>query len=104
MVTAGDQSSTRGGAKRGRVKLRVAQSCLCDTVQGRGRDYPAEGARHTVARVVGHDQEHVGRTLGRYDRRRPKWFRIYGGILYHAAELRIRRRKLLSVDCRGRTG
>ncbi len=101
MVAAGDQRRPRRRAERGGVELRVAQSRLGDAVQRRRRDDTAEGARHAVALVVGHDEQHVGRALGRHDARRPPGLGIRGAFLDHAAELQRRRRDLFSVD-RGR--
>ena len=57
-----------------------------------------------IALVVGHDQEHVGRALGRHDRRRPARFGIGGGVLDHTAEFRIGRRELFAVDGGGGAG
>ena len=52
--------------------------------------------------VVGHDQEHVGRTFRWHHRRGPPWLGIRGGIFDHSTELRIRRRKLFAAYGRGR--
>ena len=104
VVAAGDQRRPRRRAKRRRVELRVAQPRLGDAVQVRRRDDAAKGARHAVALVVGHDEQHVGRALGRHHARRPPGRGVLGGFLDHAAELRRRWRNLLSVDGGGGVG
>ena len=88
MVAAGDQRRPRGRAQRGGVELRVAQPRLRDPVQRRRRDDAAEGARNAVALVVGHDQQDVGRALGRHDGRRPIRLGIFGVQVDRAAEPR----------------
>ena len=67
VVASGDQRRPRGRAKRGGVELRVAQPGLRDAVQRRRRDDAAEGAADAIALVVGHDEQDVGRALGRHD-------------------------------------
>ena len=83
------------------MELRIAQPGLRDPVQRRGRDDAAKCAADAIALVVGHDEQHVGRTLGRHHARRPPGLGIVGAFLDHAAEFRGRRRELLAVD-RGR--
>ena len=104
VVAAGDQGRARGRAERGGVELRVAQSRLRDPVHRRRRDHAAKGAVDAIALVIGHDEQHVGRALGWHHRWRPPWFGIRGGIFDHAAEFRIRRRELFSVNGRRRAG
>ena len=101
VVAAGDQRRARRRAERGGMELRVAQPRLRDAIQGRRRDDAAERARRAEADVVGHDQQHVGRALGRHDGRRPVRLRLIGVVLDDAAELRGRRGELFSVDRRG---
>ena len=67
MVAAGDQRRPRRRAQRGGVELGVAQPRLRDPVQRRRRDDAAERAADAIALVVGHDQQDVGRALGRHD-------------------------------------
>ena len=83
------------------MELRVTQPVFRDTIQRRRRDDAAERARRAEADVVGHDEQHVGRTLGRHDARRPPRLRLRGFLLDHPAEFRIGRRKLISGDGRG---
>ena len=78
MVAPGDERGPRRRAEGGGVELRVAQPRLGDAVQRRRRDDAAEGARRTEAHVVGHDEQHVGRALGRHDARRPPRLRLQG--------------------------
>ena len=85
------------------MKLCVAQSSLGDTVHGRGRDHTAERTRHTVALIVGHDQEHVGRASARYHLGRPVSLRILGILLDHAAKFHGRWWKLFTVNGDGGT-
>ena len=98
VVATGDQRRPRGRAERGGVELRVAQPRLRDPVQRRRRDDASKGAVDAIALVVGHDEQHVGRALGRHDARRPPRLRILDALLDHAAEFRRRWRQLLPVD------
>ena len=68
VVAAGDQRRARRRAERGGVELRVAQPRLGDAIHGRRRDDAAKGARHAVALIVGHDEQHVRRAFGRHHR------------------------------------
>ena len=104
MVAPGDQRGARRRAERGGVDVVVAQTVLRDAIHRRRRDDAAEGARHAEARVVGHDEQDVGRLLGRHDARRPPGFGLQGVVLDHAAELRVGRRELLAVDGGGGAG
>ncbi len=76
VVAAGDQRRARRRAQRRRMHLRIAQALIGDTVERGRRDDAAEGARHAVARIVRHDQQHVGRALWRHDARRPPGRRL----------------------------
>ena len=78
VVAAGDERRARRRAERGGVELRVAQARLRDAIHGRRRDDAAKGAADAVALIVGHDQQHVGRALGRHDGRRPAGFGVRG--------------------------
>ena len=97
VVAAGDDRGPRRRAERGRMELGVLQPHLRDAVHRRRRDDAAEGARHAVARVVGHDEQHVGRTLGRHDVRRPVRLGVLGAEADGAAELRGRVRQVVAV-------
>ena len=57
------------------MKVRIAQSSLCDPVHGGSRYDATEGARCTEALVIRHNEQHVGRTFRRHDARRPPWCR-----------------------------
>ena len=59
---------------------------------------PPKVPRDAVALIVGHDEQHVGRALGRHDGRRPIGFGVHGAVIDHAAELRVGRRELLAVN------
>ena len=98
MVAPGDERGARRRAERGGVDVVVAQTVLRDAIHRRRRNDAAEGARHAEAGVVGHDEQDVGRALGRHDARRPPRFRLQGVVLDHAAEFRVRRRELLAAD------
>ena len=104
MIAAGDQRSARRRTERGGIDLGVAQPVLRDAIHGRRRDDTAVGAGHGEAGVVGHDEQDVGRALGRHDARRPPRFRLEGVVLDHAAEFRIGRRELFPVNGRGGAG
>ena len=104
MVAAGNQGRACGRAERGGVELRVAQSRFRDPVHGRCRDHAAKGAGNAIALVVGHDEEHVGRAFRRHDCWRPIRFGIDGGVLDHAAKLRVGRRELFPVNRSGGAG
>src|SRR5271165_2331094 len=71
VIAAGDQRGPRRRAERRRMELNVAEPRLGNAVQVRSGDDAAEGARYAVALVIGHDEEHVGGTLGRHHARRP---------------------------------
>ena len=74
MVAPGEQPRPSGRAERAGVELRVAQAVLRQPVKGGRRDRPAERTRGAEANVVGHDQQDVGRALGRHDARCPPSF------------------------------
>src|SRR5277367_607072 len=104
MVAAGDQRRPRRRAKRGGVELCVTQARLGDAVQVRRRNDTAEGAGYAVALIIGHDEEHVGRVLGRDDTGRPPGRRVLGGFLDYTAEGRRRCGELLPIDGGGGGG
>ena len=104
MVAAGDEGRPGGRAQRRGVEVGVAQTHLGDAVQSRGGDDAAEGAGRAEAHVVGHDQQHVGRALGRHHPGRPPGLRTCRRALDLAAELRRRRRQLLAADGGGGAG
>src|SRR5262249_61376953 len=65
MVTPGDQGGSGWRAERRGMEVVVAEAAGGDAVE-RGRlDRAAEGAAGAEADVIGEDQEHVGRALGR---------------------------------------
>ena len=97
MVAPGNQRGARRRAERGGVNVIVAQTGLRDPIHRRCRDDAAEGAGHAEARVVGDDEQDVGRTLGRHHARRPPRFRLQGVVLDHATEFRVGRRELFAV-------
>ena len=104
VVAPGDQRGARRRAQRGREHAVVAQAFAGEAVHRRRRDHAAEGAGHAEAGVVGDDQEHVGRALGRHHARRPPRLRLQRVVLDHAAELRVGRRELPVADGRRRAG
>src|SRR5207249_1438631 len=87
-----------GRAKRGGVKLRIPQSRLRDSVHGRSRDDAAKGTRLAVTLVIGHDQKHVRRALGRHVARWPVRLRILRIFLDHATEIHWWRGEFLPVN------
>src|SRR5258708_7617728 len=104
VVAAGDQGRPRRRAQRGGVEFRVAQPRLGDAIQRRGRDDATEGAADPVTLVIGHDEQHVGCTLGRHNGRRPPRLGILGILLDNAAEFWLWRRDLTSLDRRRGAG
>ena len=104
VVAAGDERRARRRAERGGIELRVTESRLGDPVQGRRRDDATERAADAVALVVGHDEQDVGRTLGRHDARRPPGRRVHGAFFDHATEFRRRRRELIPLERGGGAG
>src|SRR5438477_6544268 len=86
------------------MKLRVTQSVLRNAIQGRGRHYAAKCAPRAKSTIVRHDEQYIGRDLGRHDAGRPPCFRLRGFFLDHAAELGIGWRELFAVNGSGRAG
>jgi tRNA A-37 threonylcarbamoyl transferase component Bud32 len=72
-----DRRPARRAEGRG-IHVGVPQPHLREPVEGGSRDHTAEGARRTEARIVGHNQQHVGRALRRDDLGRPVGFRRQG--------------------------
>ena len=104
MIAPGDERGARRRTERSRMKLRVAQSRLGDAIHRRRRDDAAERARNTVALVVRHDEQNVGRAFGRHDARRPVRRGILDAFLDHAAERHRWRRDLFPVNGDGGVG
>ena len=104
MIAPGNERRARRRAERRGMELRVTETGHRDPVQCRRWDNAAEGARRAEADVVSHDEQHVGRTFGRYHARRPPRFRLRGVLLDQAAEFRVGRRELLSINGRGGAG
>ena len=104
VVASGDQRRPRGRAQGGGVEFRVAQPRLGDAVQRRGRYDAAKGAADAISLVVGHDEQNVGRALGRHNGWRPPRLGILGVLLDHAAEFRVWRRDLIALDRGGGAG
>ena len=102
VVAAGDQRCARRRAQCRRVEVCIAQPAGGDPVERRRRNHAAESARDAITRIVGHDQKHVRRALGRLDARRPIRLRSCGRALDLAAELRRRRGELIAGDRRRR--
>ncbi|MDX2513277.1 MAG: hypothetical protein QNK25_14610, partial [Desulfobacterales bacterium] len=105
MVTPRDERRPRRRAHRRGMEVGVAETLLGDTVHcRRGYDAP-EGAGHTIARVVGHDQKNVWCTLRRHHARLPVGSRINNIAFNLAAERCVgRRRKLFPRDSGRGTG
>ncbi len=71
MVPPGDDARARRRTERGRVHVVVAEAICGKCVDVRRFDWAAVAAEVPEARIVQHDEEHVGRTLLRPVRRRP---------------------------------
>src|SRR5262249_39487171 len=104
MAAASDQCVARGRAERSRMKLSVAQSHVRDTVKRRCRYDTAESTGYAITGVVGHDQQYIGRTLGRHHFRRPVWLRLRSIEADLPPELRWGRRQIVSIDWGGGVG
>src|SRR5206468_12072268 len=104
MIAASNQRRARRRAKRRGMKLRIAKTRFRDAIQCRRRNNAAKGARRAKSAIVSHDEQNVGRALGRDDARRPPRFRLGGFLLDHTAEFRIRWRELFAVNGSGCAG
>ena len=104
VIAAGDQCGAGRRAQGGRVELGIAQAGIGDAIERRRRDDAAKGTGDAIAGIVGHDEEDVGRALGRHDLRRPVGRRILGGEADLAAEGRRRVRQIAPVDGGRRVG
>src|SRR6516225_1337057 len=102
VVAATDYGCACGRTESGRVELCVAQSSLCDPIQRRCRDHAAKSATYTIALIVSHDQQNVGRTLWRHYPRWPPRRRFFGRLLNHATERRVGWWKLFAANSGGR--
>src|SRR5258705_2535875 len=80
------------------MKIGVAQAMPRDAIHRRRGDDAAEGARRSETLVVGHDEQHIRGGIRWYDAGGPPGRRFRSLLLDHAAEFRIGRWKLLSVD------
>ena len=101
MIASCDQRRACRRAEGRRVEPRITQSAVGDAIQGWRWDHSAERARRAKPAIVCHDQEHVGRALGRHDTRRPPRLRLRRLQVDRATEFRVRRRKLIAWDRRG---
>src|SRR5712691_12490139 len=86
------------------MKLRVAQTRLGDPIHRRSWNDAAENAVHAITLIIGHDQQHVWRALGRHDGWWPIRLGVFRIFLDHASELWRLRRKLLAIDCHRSAG
>ena len=103
MVTPREERCPRRRAHRCGMKVGVAETLLGNTVHCRCGDNAPKGAGHTITRIVGHDQQNIGRIFWRYHAGRPIGCRINNiGFNLTAKCLVGWRWKLLSVD--GRCG
>jgi hypothetical protein len=86
-VRSGHQSRSGRRAQRGRVKVCVADSVVCDAIQGRGWDDTARRPRCAEADIIRHDEQNVGRSLRRHDAWAPPRRWLPGPILDHPSNL-----------------
>ena len=68
MVAPGQQRRAAGRADAGGVEPVVALSHGRESVEIGSRHRPTEGAGHREADIIGHHDQHIGRTLRRADR------------------------------------
>src|SRR6184192_2265497 len=85
-LRAGDERGACRRTERGGMELGVAQARLREAIHGRSRDDAAKGAGDAVALIVGHDQQHVGRALGRHHGRWPGGFRVRRAEVDHTGK------------------
>ena len=71
VVAPGQHAGPGGGAQGGGVEVGVAQPAGGQAVEGGGVEVGAEAAQLGEAHVVEHDEQHVGRALGRRRLGRP---------------------------------
>src|SRR3954469_3316305 len=83
------------------MELCISKPRLPDPSQRRRRDDAPESAVDAETLIIGHDEEDVGRTLGRHHARRPPSCRILCALVDHATEGRRRWRELIALE-RGR--
>jgi hypothetical protein len=95
-------------AKAGLRYTQFHSTALCSPTRAAlitGRNHRSVGAGHAVPGVIGHDEEHVGRALGRNDGWRPPRLGVARAVFDHSAKFRVGRRELFAVDgCRGARG
>src|SRR6185312_1367487 len=84
------------------MELCVAEACVGDAIQDWGWDHAAERARRAEAYIVGHDQQDVWRSCGRYRSRCPIGFRLARIEIDLAPKCRGRAWQIFAVD-RGRS-
>ena len=98
MVPPGNERRTGRRAQRGRVDIVVAQTVIRDTIHRGRRDNSTEGAGNAKSGIIRDDKQHVGRSLGRHDARRPPRFRLQRIVLDHTTKFRVGCRKFLAAD------
>ena len=103
VVAAGDQRGAGRRAKRSGEDAVVAQAVGREFVHRRRGDHAAKGAGHAETGIVGDDQQHVRRALGRHGARCPPWLALQCAVLDDAAKGRVRWRQLVARDRAGGT-
>jgi hypothetical protein len=96
-VAPGQQRRPRRRAHRRGVEVGEAQLLGCQPVEHRGIGWPTEPAHVAIADVVAHDQQHIGRALGRLQRLGELPRRVLQCHLDPAPERRVRGRQHPSI-------
>jgi hypothetical protein len=104
VIASGNQGSPRGRAKGRRVEVRISQAGFGNAIHIRRGDQPAECAWRSKAHIIGDDQQHIGRSLGRHDTRRPKGLGILCIEIDDAAKGRRRVRNVAAINRRRGAG
>src|SRR5215471_8714162 len=104
VVSSGDEGRPRWRTECRRVELCITQPHLGEPVHRRRGNHAAECTTDTVALVIGHDQQNIGRTLWWNDRGGPAWLGTLGVKIDDATEGRRRIRKISTVSRGGGAG
>ena len=76
VIAPGQQAGAGGGAQRGGVEVGQPDPVPGQSIDDRRLDGRAVAAQLGEADIIEHDQDHIGRPLGRRGLRGPPWFRI----------------------------
>ena len=98
MVAPALERCTCRRADGGGVEVVVAQSCVGNLVEGRGRDRSAERAGPGETEVVDQNDQHIGGTLRRFHLEARRRCRITHVELGIQGRIRLRKRKHSPIE------